>query len=110
VAKSYPGTEYASVATSERVPVIEELAAYDREIIEYYRGQGNQAAVAERAKNYQKRWGSRLPADSPLALPPLEADAAAPLPSAAPKADELIPPIPPESIVAIPPLEMQDAP
>jgi outer membrane assembly lipoprotein YfiO len=110
VAKSYPGTEYASVAASERIPVIEELAAYDREIIEYYRSQGNQAAVAERAKNYQQRWGSRLPADSPLALTPLETDAAAPLPSATPTTDELIPSTSPESIVAIPPLEMQDAP
>jgi outer membrane assembly lipoprotein YfiO len=56
----YPGTAYADIARSERANVIQELTAYDREIIEFYRNQGNQAAVDAREKLFAERWGDRL--------------------------------------------------
>lgn len=56
----YPGTNYAEVASEERAKVIEELSAYDRAIVEFYRKQGNLAAVESREKQFNERWGSRL--------------------------------------------------
>lgn len=55
-----PGTSYYRIAVEERVDVINELTAYDREIIEFYRNQGNRAAVAAREKRFAERWGARL--------------------------------------------------
>jgi outer membrane assembly lipoprotein YfiO len=56
----YPGSAYSDIARSERANVIDELTAYDREIIEFYRNQGNQAAVDAREKQFSARWGERL--------------------------------------------------
>jgi outer membrane assembly lipoprotein YfiO len=60
----YPGSTYEAVARTERANVVRELTAYDREIIEFYRSQGNQAAVEAREKQFNNRWGSRLGADA----------------------------------------------
>lgn len=60
IVAQYPGSAYAQIARSERANVIHELTAYDREIIEFYRAQGNQAAVDAREKQFASRWGGRL--------------------------------------------------
>jgi outer membrane assembly lipoprotein YfiO len=60
IVSSYPNTAYAQVATEERVNVIRELSAYDREIIEFYRRNNNTAAVEDRERRFQERWGVRL--------------------------------------------------
>jgi outer membrane assembly lipoprotein YfiO len=60
VIATYPGTAYADVARSERVGVIRELSAYDRDIIEFYRKNNNVAAVEERERRFKERWGARL--------------------------------------------------
>jgi len=57
---NYAGTSYADIARTERVAVVRELTAYDREIIDFYRKQGNQAAVEAREKRFNERWGSRV--------------------------------------------------
>jgi outer membrane protein assembly factor BamD len=69
LAGEYPNTPYAALARSERQPIIEQLAEYDAEIIEFYRKTGNEAAVRDREQKYQERWASRLikqPAPPPL--------------------------------------------
>lgn len=60
VVTSYAGTSYADVARIERMGVIRELSAYDREIIEFYRKNGNTAAVEDRERRFSERWGARL--------------------------------------------------
>ena len=57
---NYTGSAYSDIARSERSSVVQELAAYDREIIEFYRREGNQAAVEAREKRFQERWQARL--------------------------------------------------
>jgi outer membrane assembly lipoprotein YfiO len=66
IIEAYPSTEYSDLAKSERRKVIEELSAYDREIIEFYRREGNQAAVDARESRFKERWGTLL-SDSPTA-------------------------------------------
>jgi len=56
----YAGSAYSDIARTERASVVQELAAYDREIIEFYRREGNQAAVDAREKRFQERWQTRL--------------------------------------------------
>lgn len=60
IVNQYSGSAYSDLARSERAKVILELTAYDREIIEFYRNQGNQAAVDGREKQFTARWGERL--------------------------------------------------
>lgn len=60
---SYVGSAYSHIARSERASVVQELASYDREIIEFYRREGNQAAVDAREKRFQERWQARLAGD-----------------------------------------------
>lgn len=60
VVTSYSGTAYADVARIERIGVIRELSAYDREIIEFYRKNDNMPAVEERERRFKERWGARL--------------------------------------------------
>jgi outer membrane assembly lipoprotein YfiO len=55
----YSGTAYGEVASEERAKVVEELSSYDRVIVEFYRKQGNLAAVEAREKQFNERWGSR---------------------------------------------------
>lgn len=55
----YPASPYSAIAQQERVPVVEQLASYDREIIEFYKKQGNEAAVADRERQFQERWAHR---------------------------------------------------
>jgi outer membrane assembly lipoprotein YfiO len=57
---AYPETAYSDLAKTERGKVIEELSAYDREIIEFYRRQNNQAAVDVREARFKERWGVLL--------------------------------------------------
>ncbi len=58
----FPGTPYAVLALSERTPALDELVAYDRFIIDFYRKKGNDAAVQAREKLFQERWSSRIQA------------------------------------------------
>ncbi|MEY4700571.1 MAG: outer membrane protein assembly factor BamD [Pseudomonadota bacterium] len=58
--KEHPNTAYAALARTERMPVVEQLASYDSEIIEFYRKVGNTAAVQEREQKFHSRWGSQL--------------------------------------------------
>jgi outer membrane assembly lipoprotein YfiO len=60
VVTTYRDTAYADVARSERIGVIRELSAYDREIIEFYRKNDNMPAVEERERRFKERWGARL--------------------------------------------------
>ena len=55
----YPGTPYAVLARSERTPALEDLVAYDRFIMDFYRKKGNDDAVAARQKLFDERWGPR---------------------------------------------------
>jgi outer membrane assembly lipoprotein YfiO len=64
IVSQYPGSAFADVARAERSNVIQELTTYDREIIEFYRSQGNQAAVDAREKQFADRWDKRFPAAS----------------------------------------------
>jgi outer membrane assembly lipoprotein YfiO len=65
IVSGYPGSAYAEIAKAERAKVVEELSAYDREIIEFYRREGNQAAVDAREARFKERWGARLQPTSP---------------------------------------------
>lgn len=56
----YPDLPHTTIARNERQPIIEQLAAYDAAIIEFYRKTGNEAAVREREQKYQERWAGRL--------------------------------------------------
>jgi outer membrane assembly lipoprotein YfiO len=58
--KEHPDTAYAELARAERMPVVEQLASYDSEIIEFYRKLGNTAAVKDREQKFHARWGSQL--------------------------------------------------
>jgi len=60
VVATYAGTAYADVARTERMAVIRELSAYDREIIEFYRKNDNMPAVQERERRFSERWGARI--------------------------------------------------
>ncbi len=70
IVERYPGTPYSAAAQRERVPIIEQLAEYDRLIIDFYKKRENMAAVAFREKQYTERWGARL-APSSIEAPPL---------------------------------------
>jgi len=59
----YPGTAYSALAQQERASVIDELAAYDREIIEFYERRGNALAVQDRQRKFKDRWSNRLPSE-----------------------------------------------
>lgn len=58
--KKYAGTAYAVAAEHERGPLVEQLAAYDQLIIDFYKQRENQAAVADRERLYKERWSHRL--------------------------------------------------
>lgn len=58
----YPNTPYAVLARSERTPALEDLVAYDRFIMDFYRKKGNAEAVAARQKLFDERWGGRIKA------------------------------------------------
>lgn len=58
--KKYAGTAYAVAAEHERGPLVEQLAAYDQLIINFYKQRENEAAVADREKLYRERWAHRL--------------------------------------------------
>jgi outer membrane assembly lipoprotein YfiO len=60
LADRYPTTEYGKVAEQERRPVIQQLADYDRMIIEFYAKRENAEAAAARQKLYDERWGARV--------------------------------------------------
>lgn len=60
IVERYPGTPYATAAKQERIPIIEQLAEYDRLIIDFYQKRENTAAVEFREKQYKERWGNRL--------------------------------------------------
>lgn len=58
----YPNTPYAVLARSERTPALEDLVAYDRFIMDFYRKKDNPEAVAARQKLFDERWGARMKA------------------------------------------------
>lgn len=60
VIKEYPNSAYQKLAEAERAPVIKDLAAYDREIINFYAKLENDAAVKDREQRYKERWTERL--------------------------------------------------
>jgi outer membrane assembly lipoprotein YfiO len=60
IVAEYPGSAFFDIARLERADVVRELAAYDRDIIEFYRRQGNQPAVEAREKQFSDRWETRL--------------------------------------------------
>lgn len=60
IVKRYPDSDYSAIAARTRVPVIEELAAYDQGIIDFYERFGNTEAVAERRRAFDIQWGARL--------------------------------------------------
>ena len=60
IVQSYPNTNYAEIARQERIGVVKELSAYDREIIRFYRKRDNAAAVEDRERRFAERWGARL--------------------------------------------------
>ena len=60
VVEKYPGTSYAIAAERERVPVIDQLAEYDRLIISFYEQRENTAAVEVREKQFKERWNRRV--------------------------------------------------
>lgn len=88
VVTHFPGSSFALAAERERAPLIQQLADYDRFIIDFYQKQGNAAAVSAREKQFKERWGSRLaaipkqpeaqeaPTESPLPTPELSEEAA----------------------------------
>jgi outer membrane assembly lipoprotein YfiO len=53
-------SQYGAVAMRERAPLIEQLAAYDQGIIDFYRSVGNTAAVEVRQRAFDAQWGERL--------------------------------------------------
>jgi outer membrane protein assembly factor BamD len=64
VVTEFATTPYAVAAIKEREPVIEELANYDRMIMDFYAKRENAAAVEVRRKQFQERWAGRLPIPS----------------------------------------------
>lgn len=56
----YSHTPYAVAARSERTPVLNELTAYDKFIIDFYKRTGNPDAVKARQQMFQERWGGRI--------------------------------------------------
>lgn len=60
VVERYPGSAYSFAAERERAPVVEQLAAYDQLIIDFYQQRGNAAAVEARQKLFNERWSRRL--------------------------------------------------
>ena len=60
IVEKYPGSEYSFAAERERAPVVEQLAAYDQLIIDFYKQRGNTAAVDARQKLFAERWSRRL--------------------------------------------------
>jgi len=60
IVEKYPGSEYSFAAERERAPLVEQLAAYDQLIIDFYKQRGNTAAVEAREKLFAERWSRRL--------------------------------------------------
>lgn len=60
IVEKYPGSAYSYAAERERSPVVEQLAAYDQLIIDFYKQRGNTAAVEAREKLFAERWSRRL--------------------------------------------------
>ncbi len=60
IVERYTGSEYSFAAERERAPVVEQLAAYDQLIIDFYTQRGNTAAVEARKKLFAERWTGRL--------------------------------------------------
>jgi outer membrane assembly lipoprotein YfiO len=58
--ESHPDSDYGAIARQTRGPIVEELAAYDSSIIDFYARLGNSEAVSERTKSFDKQWGTRL--------------------------------------------------
>jgi outer membrane assembly lipoprotein YfiO len=56
---SYDSSEYGRLASEERLSAVDELKRYDREIIDFYRRQGNSLAVSARERAFQERWSSK---------------------------------------------------
>jgi outer membrane assembly lipoprotein YfiO len=60
IVERYPGSAYGLAAERERAPVVEQLAAYDQLIIDFYKQRENTAAVEAREKLFSERWSHRL--------------------------------------------------
>jgi outer membrane assembly lipoprotein YfiO len=60
IVERYPGSAYSFAAERERAPVVEQLAAYDQLIIDFYKQRENTAAVDAREKLFKERWSHRL--------------------------------------------------
>jgi outer membrane assembly lipoprotein YfiO len=60
IVEKYTGSAYSYAAERERAPLVEQLAAYDRLIIDFYKQRGNTAAVEAREKLFSERWSRRL--------------------------------------------------
>jgi outer membrane protein assembly factor BamD len=60
IVEKYTGSAYSYAAERERAPLVEQLAAYDQLIIDFYKQRGNTAAVEAREKLYAERWSQRL--------------------------------------------------
>ncbi|MEN9845712.1 MAG: outer membrane protein assembly factor BamD [Pseudomonadota bacterium] len=60
IVEKYPGSAYSYAAERERAPLVEQLAAYDQLIIDFYKQRGNTAAVEARKKLFLERWSHRL--------------------------------------------------
>jgi outer membrane protein assembly factor BamD len=60
IVEKYTGSEYSFAAERERAPLVEQLAAYDQLIIDFYKQRGNTAAVEARQKLFSERWSLRL--------------------------------------------------
>ncbi len=57
--QNHSNTPLAQTARAERTAVVNELQAYDKEIIAFYKKVGNQQAVEARRKLFTKSWASR---------------------------------------------------
>lgn len=55
--------QFGRTAIRERRPILEQLAAYDQGIIDFYRSVGNTAAVEARQQAFDAQWGARLKAE-----------------------------------------------
>jgi outer membrane assembly lipoprotein YfiO len=60
IVEKYTGSEYSFAAERERAPLVDQLAAYDRLIIDFYKQRGNTAAVEAREQLFSERWSRRL--------------------------------------------------
>jgi outer membrane protein assembly factor BamD len=60
IVEKYPGCAYSFAAERERAPLVEQLAAYDQLIIDFYKQRGNTDAVHAREELFTERWSRRL--------------------------------------------------